>query len=617
MGCQSSRQAQSPAASSLHQVEEETINPRRRRGRSGRKPSIDIRRATKKKRNIRSFSKQSQRNIQVEPRKVLQKSSPPIQLPPAQTQVSGESSPSALGGREPHVIAEVWDTVFRGETEFLWNAFHELSKVNEKELRSAEAKFLENNWSKGFSSVYKRLEFLSTILRLYKYYFTGSEANDNHPTFATEVITSPALLRWWKAYVEEMSFRYKRMMQSERMQMLVDQFLQEFSYPPELIVNVKWVVIQKLRELFEKWINTVSVNTDKTFSLSIVLGGGPEDQQDFLNRYMRRSFLSGMLLMFTEVLQFIRIQPEIVAWQKKKILERQESSGNVLYFPPNELKNPTHSYDDWEYSNLSCNSGHGVVPGSGTNNWVEMDSPLPEMSYRHDVFYPIANENLDGYNDTSRSYGGVKKAESDPVFGKTALTLNLQDDSITQDWADNLPSPHGVKRIEKNHNRKAGSSMQAPTSRHVRCGSGSIVLQDQPSDDHSMFTLLRNLSSLSPTSSVLRRMYTMPKKSRETLNVPQFSRETTPASSLMNCEGFQEILDITDPYHDVKKVSHQRQRRLSEVSLQSNTSYNLLSPQGEKTVPLGEIILPVFAQKNSLETELFKFGSAVELFVEP
>jgi len=619
MGCQSSRQVRSPAASSLHQVEKETLNPRRRRSRYGRKPLIDTQRATK---NRRSFSKQSQRNIQVGPRKVLQWSSPPIQLPPAQKQVSGESSPSDLGDMEPHVIAEVWDTAFRSETEFLWNSFHELSKVNEKELRSAVAMYLENNWSKGFSSVYKRLEFLSTILRLYKYYVTGSEANYNHPTFATEEITSPALLRWWKAYVEEMTFRYTWLMQGVRIERLVGQFLQEFCWPPELIVNVRRAAIQKLRELFEKWISTVSVNVEKTFSLSICLGGGPEDQQDFLNRYIRRSFLSDMLLMFTEVLEFIRMQPEIVAYQKKKILERQESSGNVLYFPTTELKSP-HSYDDWEYSNLSCNSGHGVVPGSNNNNWVETDSALPEMSYRHDVFYPIANENLDDYNDTSASYGVMKKANSDPVFG-TALTLNLQPDSISQGLKANLPTPPSEKRIEKNHHRKVRSSEQVPTSRNVRLGLANIVLHDQPSDDHSMFTLLRTLSSLSPTSSVLRGMDTIPNKRKETLDVPGYSRETTPASSLMNGEGFNEVLNITDPYGDVKKVSHQRQRRLSEVSLQSNTSYTLVSPSGDKTVPLNEIILPVFGQKNSLETELFKFGSQhclspspVKLYVEP
>jgi len=287
---------------------------------------------------------------QTHSRQRLQETAGPSQLPPAQSQ--GSSTPTTHDRANSLASVQdlnsgLWDEIFCEELEFLEEVFQDRlfrrlgSESHETERLNKVRNYVRGNESWGFASFDKKHSFVTTVLLLYKAYLPREEdqqANpwdsQKHPSYSDRKITVSAIWTWWIDYVEEMSFRYKSMLTLSDggggVELLISKLLESRGYPKELITQLKPKVADNFWIHYEREMNKIKNNLKETFSLKICPTTEEEDQQDFLNNYISRSFIPCMLGILTEVIFYINRHPSVVEFDSQR--ERTSvSRQNNLY----------------------------------------------------------------------------------------------------------------------------------------------------------------------------------------------------------------------------------------------------------------------------------------------
>lgn len=280
-------------------------------------------------------------------RQRLHESTMENQLAPAQIQGFNTASPQRLDS--PAIIQDInrglWDEVFCGELEFLEEVFHDRSfRYLSGELPGDRADLVRNyvrsNESWGFASLEKKHSFVTNVLHLYGSYLPREEGQklnswhfQTHPSWSDCKMTVSGLWAWWLDYVEEMSSRYLSLLSrtdgGQGVELLVSHLLESMEYPKELILKLKPQVAQNIWSNYEKEINKVKNNLKETFSLKICPTNMEEDQQDFLNNYISRSFIPCMLGILMEVILYISNHPSVVEFDSQRGLSSIARKNNL------------------------------------------------------------------------------------------------------------------------------------------------------------------------------------------------------------------------------------------------------------------------------------------------
>jgi len=296
-------------------------------------------------------------------RQYLQSGLPrPYQLPPAQIQGSSASSVSnGPSGADSSAAAQgidssLWDEVFCDEVEFLEEVFRDrcfraLAAENDGAVRLNRVRdYVLFNESWGFSSPEKKHKFVTNVLLLYKAYLPRGEGQPRiqnaswnlglESSYIDRKITSSALWRWWTNYVEEVSFRYSSMISSGQgvkgVALLVSKLLEDYDYPNYLITQLKPYVAQKIWNQWEAKLSEVKENLNRTFDTVICPNKGDEDPQDFVNKYIVRSFIPLMLGILAEVHWFINNHTLVIKFKNKDGWASQNQINHMQLEPLDE-----------------------------------------------------------------------------------------------------------------------------------------------------------------------------------------------------------------------------------------------------------------------------------------
>jgi len=230
----------------------------------------------------------------------------------------------------------LWDDVFCGELEFLEEVFHDRSFRNltselQRDRIDLVRNYVRSNESWGFATYEKKHSFVTSVLHLYRSYLPREEGQklnswdfQKHPSYSDRKITVSAMWAWWLDYVEEMSSRYMSLLSrtdgGQGVELLISHLLESMRYPKDLILQLKPKVAQNFWKYYEKEIQKIKNNLEETFSLKICPTSEEEDQQDFLNKYISRSFIPCMLEILNEVILYISNHPSIVEFDSRREL---------------------------------------------------------------------------------------------------------------------------------------------------------------------------------------------------------------------------------------------------------------------------------------------------------
>jgi len=292
--------------------------------------------------------------IEAASRQRLQESSMGSQLPPSQIQGFNTASPLDSSAVIQNINLGLWDEVFCGELEFLEEVFHDrsfrnLSSELQRDRIDLVRSYVRSNESWGFASYEKKHSFVTNVLHLFRSYLPREEGQklnswdfQKHP-YSDRKITVSAMWAWWLDYVEEMSSRYVSLLSStdggQGVELLISHLLESMEYPKDLILQLKPKVAQNFWRYYEKEIKKVTNNLKETFSMKICPTNEEEDQQDFLNNYISRSFIPLMLEILIEVILYISNHPSVVEFDsqrelasvaRKRNLYRETCEDNIL-----------------------------------------------------------------------------------------------------------------------------------------------------------------------------------------------------------------------------------------------------------------------------------------------
>jgi len=221
---------------------------------------------------------------------------------------------------------QMWDELFCNEVEFLEKANNnliELSAEPKDEIQGCVDTYIERALSQGFVFGKIRIQFIRNVLSMYKIYLPKRESEDEgikdaYPVYSWRTMPISALRVWWKAYVEEMDSRYQSFLKGNGLDHVIEKVLTEYGCQDENVRELKPIINQKISNLYETKINRVKENIYSIFDSFVSQIRGEEDQQEFLNYYMQRSFLPNMLCILTELHEFLRWHPTIVILQNRR-----------------------------------------------------------------------------------------------------------------------------------------------------------------------------------------------------------------------------------------------------------------------------------------------------------
>jgi hypothetical protein len=269
---------------------------------------------------------------------------PPIQLPTSQIQglatsyVSNDSTSADIITAGQETDPALWDEVFCDEIEFLEEVLYDKcfrSLINQSD--AVERKHLAKNYvcsneSWGFSSIDKKHRFVTNVLLLYKAYIPRRgegqpklhKTNELHPSYSDCKMSSPALWNWWNDYIYKVSCRYRSMFSrsdgGNGLQLLVSKLLVDIDYPQDIIVKIKRDLAQKIWTQYELELRKLKVNLKKTFDTDIRPAGMEEDQQDFVNKYIKRSFIPIMVEILADMLEYIDTHPSVLKFKTDNVI---------------------------------------------------------------------------------------------------------------------------------------------------------------------------------------------------------------------------------------------------------------------------------------------------------
>jgi len=286
--------------------------------------------------------------------------------------------------QESKPLTWLWDKLFCDEMDFLENVFYDERFRSLSYNRSGEVRqeislnYLKENEGWAFKSIFTKYKFVTNVLRLYKAYLPRTVTQHQYPTTwdhdkqtcnYDRKISSKALRSWWEDYVKEMSYRYNSIFSCDNevkgMEVLLCKIFDDCEYPHKVIIQLKPQVACKVKEFFDWEVNQVKQDMHKSFYRIVRPNDVCEDQQDFLNKYIERSFLPRMLGCLFQVFQFIQNHPSVI------LLRNQQEPATVQLELPSEQQEP---------ASLSYGSYFSSVESPACNLFYTIISPCYSMS---------------------------------------------------------------------------------------------------------------------------------------------------------------------------------------------------------------------------------------------
>jgi len=183
--------------------------------------------------------------------------------------------------------------------------------------------------------------------------------------------------------------------------LLVSKLLVDIDYPQDIIEKIKCDVAQKIWNRYELEIRKLKVNLKKTFYTDICPAAMEEDQQDFVNRYIKRSFIPLMVEILADMMAYIDTHPLILKFRTDSVityiatLDKHSFSGSRFSISRSTVALPTLSASTKTHSEGSNNNSSSLMLCEvHLDSAVDSISNISESNYTNSIIAELNGNDI-------------------------------------------------------------------------------------------------------------------------------------------------------------------------------------------------------------------------------